>query len=388
MAHSYHELYGQEFTVLRYGIPYGPRMRPALVIPKFVTMALEGRPITINGDGSQHRNYLYVEDLAHAHVLALGDAGANQVFDLEGSERVTMRHLVDAISTALGRELDVTYGESRAGDYAGRPISARKADELLGWHPTVSFADGLLRYVDWHHQNVAAPVAVAGTEVTPVETISPRVGAARPPSAPAPPELMPVGVGAMADIEAPAVPELVPSRSIAAITGASAAVLLAPTLSLAGRPTLAVAALVAALAAAVLSRQLPQVPRVVAAGATLVGIGLLGVTTQTLVVLAAAALIGIAIFPSRHRGPAGGSGPPAPPSDRPPSSRSTVSNPARCCGRQPCWGSPRVAPLSPPPAGRSGASRGGRAPSPSSLPSRSWRGPAPPPPGPRGSARS
>jgi UDP-glucose 4-epimerase len=295
VAHSYYELYGQEFTVLRYGIPYGPRMRPALVIPKFVTMALEGKPITINGDGSQHRNYLYVEDLAQAHVLALGEAGVNQVFDLEGSEQVTMRHLVDAISTALGRELDVTYGESRAGDYAGRPISARKADELLGWHPTVSFADGLLRYVDWHHQNVAAPVAVASAVLAPA-VLAPAVLA---PAESTPAEVMPVPVGAVAATEVPiappAVPELVPSRSIAAVTGASAAVLLAPTLSLAERPALAIAALVAALAAAVLSRQLPRVPRLVAAGATLVGIGLLGVTTQTLVVLAAATLIGVAL---------------------------------------------------------------------------------------------
>src|SRR5207253_246205 len=78
---SYHELYGQEFTILRYGIPYGPRMRPSLVIPRFVGMARAGEPITVHGDGSQYRNYVYVEDLAEAHVLALGEASANEVFN-------------------------------------------------------------------------------------------------------------------------------------------------------------------------------------------------------------------------------------------------------------------------------------------------------------------
>ncbi len=56
------------FTILRYGIPFGPRMRDALVIPMFVRKALAGETITINGDGSQFRNYVYVEDLADAHV--------------------------------------------------------------------------------------------------------------------------------------------------------------------------------------------------------------------------------------------------------------------------------------------------------------------------------
>src|SRR5437588_440303 len=83
VAHSYHTLYGQEFTILRYGIPYGPRMRDSLVIPRFVRMALAGEPLTIQGDGSQYRNYVYVEDLADAHVLALQAAAANEVFNLE-----------------------------------------------------------------------------------------------------------------------------------------------------------------------------------------------------------------------------------------------------------------------------------------------------------------
>src|SRR5256885_4785617 len=95
LCHDYWNMHKVPFTILRYGIPYGPRMRPSLVIPRFVEMALAGEPITVHGDGSQYRNYVYVEDLARAHVLALGDAAANEVFNLEGPEAISIRSLVE-----------------------------------------------------------------------------------------------------------------------------------------------------------------------------------------------------------------------------------------------------------------------------------------------------
>src|SRR5712691_168895 len=64
LMHSHQEMFGQEFTILRYGIPYGPRMRDALVVARFVRSAQAGQPITIAGTGDQQRNFVYVEDLA------------------------------------------------------------------------------------------------------------------------------------------------------------------------------------------------------------------------------------------------------------------------------------------------------------------------------------
>jgi peptidoglycan/xylan/chitin deacetylase (PgdA/CDA1 family) len=150
VARSYKELYGLDYTILRYGIPFGPRMRDALVISKFVRAALAGETITVDGDGSQYRNYLYVEDMARAHVLALMPEAANEVFNLEGTEKVTVRGLVESIQRVVDRPVAVEFGEARAGDYAGRPVSAAKAADILGWIPTVSFEHGLRRYVDWH----------------------------------------------------------------------------------------------------------------------------------------------------------------------------------------------------------------------------------------------
>ena len=170
IAHSYHRLFGQEFTILRYGIPFGPRMRPALAIPRFVSQALANEPITLHGDGSQSRNYVYVGDLADAHVRALSDAGANQVFNLEGAEPVTLRQIVELLPELLGREVDVSYIPARAGDYDGRVVSAEHAAAVIGWRPSTSFRDGLNAYIEWHICEQATGQPVAADTVSQVST--------------------------------------------------------------------------------------------------------------------------------------------------------------------------------------------------------------------------
>ena len=146
---SYEELYGVPFTILRYGVPFGPRMRDELVIPRFVRMALENQTITVDGDGKQFRNYVYVEDLAEAHVLALDAVARNEVFNLEGPAPVSLREMIAALESVLGRKIAVEYGPSRPGDYRGRPVSGRKAEKVLDWRPKTSFEEGLRRYVEW-----------------------------------------------------------------------------------------------------------------------------------------------------------------------------------------------------------------------------------------------
>ncbi len=143
------ELYGQEFTILRYGIPYGPRMREELVIPRFVRKALSGRTLAIHGDGLQFRNYVYVEDMVEAHLRAMGDAGANQVFNLEGPEPISIRHMAEVVRDLVDRTLAIEFIPARPGDYAGQEVSGDKADRVLGWRPETDFRDGMRRYLDW-----------------------------------------------------------------------------------------------------------------------------------------------------------------------------------------------------------------------------------------------
>ena len=79
--------YGLPVTILRYGIPYGPRARGAAVIPVFVDKALRGEPIKIAGDGLQFRNFVYVEDLGEGNVLALRPEAENKVYNRTGQRR-------------------------------------------------------------------------------------------------------------------------------------------------------------------------------------------------------------------------------------------------------------------------------------------------------------
>ncbi|MER7757565.1 NAD-dependent epimerase/dehydratase family protein [Kitasatospora sp. NPDC097643] len=156
LVHSYRELYGQHFTILRYGIPYGPRMRDELVVARFVQAALTGRPITIAGDGRQSRNFVYVEDLADAHVRALSPAAEDQTFALEGSTAVSVRDIADTVDDLLG-PVTIEHIGGRKADYTSRRISSAQAKRLLGWSPRTNFADGVRRYADWY-QDTTAPV--------------------------------------------------------------------------------------------------------------------------------------------------------------------------------------------------------------------------------------
>jgi UDP-glucose 4-epimerase len=148
LVHSYHEMFGQQFTILRYGIPYGPRMRDALVVARFVRAAREGQPITIAGTGEQQRNYVYVEDLADAHVRALAPAAAGQTLALEGGAPVSVREIADTVCS-LVRPVRVEHVPARSADYEGIPVSGRLAKELLDWAPVTPFAEGVRRYLDW-----------------------------------------------------------------------------------------------------------------------------------------------------------------------------------------------------------------------------------------------
>src|SRR5437016_1604920 len=146
---SFAELYGQPYTILRYGIPFGPRMREELVIPRFVSNAQAGRTITIHGDGLQFRNYVYVEDLADAHVLALDEKAENETFNLEGPEPVSIRRVAEVVRGLVNPLLAIEFVPGRPGDYAGRQVSAEKASHVLGWQARTAFEEGMRRYTDW-----------------------------------------------------------------------------------------------------------------------------------------------------------------------------------------------------------------------------------------------
>lgn len=152
LCHNYFQLYKVPFTILRYGIPYGPRMREELLIPIFIKKALNGQPLTISGKGEQYRNFVFVRDMAEAHVDAMKEEAANQTYNLEGTRKVTVLEVAEGIKKILGDEVKLEFVPARPGDFGGKEVTANKARRELDWHPTTPFEEGLSRTIHWFRQ--------------------------------------------------------------------------------------------------------------------------------------------------------------------------------------------------------------------------------------------
>lgn len=153
LCYSYQKMYGQNFTILRYGVPYGPRARGGTVLAAFVKKAFNGEPLTIFGQGDQFRNFIYVEDLAEGSVAALREAAINQIYNLEGKRPITVKEVAETVQELVGN-VDIEYKEARPGDFPGRAATYEKAKRELGWEPKVDFKEGARRYIEWYKENV------------------------------------------------------------------------------------------------------------------------------------------------------------------------------------------------------------------------------------------
>jgi UDP-glucose 4-epimerase len=157
---SYNELYELEFTVLRFGIPYGPRARPAAVVPAFVGKAMAGEALTVAGAGDQSRRFVYVEDLAAGCVKALDPVAANRTYNLVSDSSVTILEIAELVQQLVA-PTGIEYTEQRTADYVGVEVSGVRAEQELGWTAKTSFADGVSRYVEWRREDeAAAPAAI------------------------------------------------------------------------------------------------------------------------------------------------------------------------------------------------------------------------------------
>jgi len=145
---GHRNLYGVEYTIMRYGIPFGERGRPETVTPTFIRKILRDEVITIHGDGSQYRQFIYVKDLAEGNVACLQDAARNEIFNLNGREKVTVLQVVRALEAILGKTANIRFVEDRKGNFKGRFISSDKAKLLLGWEPRHEYAQALALYVE------------------------------------------------------------------------------------------------------------------------------------------------------------------------------------------------------------------------------------------------
>lgn len=158
---GYAELYDLESTVLRFGIPYGPRARAAGVVAKFTDLAFEGKALTIAGDGSTTRSFIYVEDLADGIVAALAPAAAGRTYNLSGDEVVTILEIAERVQENTDN-CEIVHTPPRPGDFPGKSISNERALAELGWEAKTSFREGVRRYVEWVRNTTRPPDPIPG----------------------------------------------------------------------------------------------------------------------------------------------------------------------------------------------------------------------------------
>jgi UDP-glucose 4-epimerase len=163
---AYQELYGIDYTLLRFGIPYGPRAREAAVIPAFVGKALRGEPLTLAGDGGQSRRFVYVEDLADGVALGLGEVATNRVYNLASDENVSIKQIAERIKELRG-DVEIVHTPARPGDFGGKVVSSRRAQRELGWTAATPFAEGVRLYVEWRREQETRTAERAAAEVIP-----------------------------------------------------------------------------------------------------------------------------------------------------------------------------------------------------------------------------
>jgi UDP-glucose 4-epimerase len=147
LVHSWAKSHALRYSILRYDIPYGPRMRSNMAIAAFVRRAINKEPISIFGDGKQGRCWIYVSDLAEANAQSLKPEAEGQILNVAGKEFVTIGEIVEMLKNRVG-DFPIKHEPPRPGDFSGVRTSIEKAKNLLGWAPAVSFRDGLGKYVD------------------------------------------------------------------------------------------------------------------------------------------------------------------------------------------------------------------------------------------------
>lgn len=150
---DFYEMYKLPATILRYGICYGPRMTEGVVVDIFIKQALQGKPITIHGDGSQWRQYVYVEDLADANVSILGNClSMNQTYNLVG-EKVSILDIAHAIQRALP-ETQIMFMGKRSHDLDVKIMSNKEMTLDFGWTPRTSLEKGIRKTVEYYKERM------------------------------------------------------------------------------------------------------------------------------------------------------------------------------------------------------------------------------------------
>jgi dTDP-glucose 4,6-dehydratase len=147
---AYHRYHGVDVRIVRIFNTYGPRMRPndGRVVSNFLTQAIEGKPITIYGEGQQTRSFCYVEDEVRG-ILGLLDGDEVGPMNIGNPNEFTVRELADLVLEVTGSSSEIVHEPLPVDDPTQRKPDISYARSALGWEPQVQLREGLARTADW-----------------------------------------------------------------------------------------------------------------------------------------------------------------------------------------------------------------------------------------------
>ncbi len=154
LARAHHHVHGLDTTVLRYFTVYGPAGRPDMSLFRFVRWICEGQSISLHGDGSQHRDFTFVQDIVRGTVAATAPLGF-EVINLGGGAPVRLIDALETIEDVLGRKATIRREPLLRVDVTATWASIDKADRLLGWRPRIPLREGVESLVRWYLENRA-----------------------------------------------------------------------------------------------------------------------------------------------------------------------------------------------------------------------------------------
>lgn len=153
MAYTYHHIYDIDVSVVRYFTVYGPGGRPDMSPFRFTKWIDEGTPIELFGDGTQSRDFTYVDDIARGTIAAIKPLGFEIINLGGGNSPISINTMIEKLEGLLGKKATIENRPFHVADMKTTWADISKANELLDWQPQVSLDDGLAHCVQWHHDN-------------------------------------------------------------------------------------------------------------------------------------------------------------------------------------------------------------------------------------------
>ncbi|MCU0389573.1 MAG: GDP-mannose 4,6-dehydratase [Thermoflexibacter sp.] len=153
LCYNYHTMYGIDVSIVRYFTVYGPGGRPDMSYFRFIKWIDEDKPVIINGDGTQFRDFSYVEDIAEGTSKALKNIGY-EVFNLGGGNGTySLNYMIELIEDYLQKKAQVVHRPFLVEDMKATWANIDKAKNMLGWQPQTNFKTGIKKCIDWYLEN-------------------------------------------------------------------------------------------------------------------------------------------------------------------------------------------------------------------------------------------